>query len=244
MSTHNRPNRAQKIVQSARSAIKNAFVPQDNYTRVPNEISKFGLDAQVQGCYVHLAMHAQQDGYCWPSLETLARGMGKSVRQVQRYLGVLVRAGLVRVQRRGQALTNLYHLLTIDALRERVKERRDMPAPAAVSPPRVVPREEALAARPEIEPALGRAQCPDCGCTAINVNLGTCTSCETPMLWYEPSTGLYGPMPMPREEIREESGEAPHEAAEEPWAIKGNWRERLRAMTGRNTLQGERRDTR
>jgi hypothetical protein len=56
-----------------------------------------------------IADHADRDGYCWPSLETVARRSGLSVRLARKYLSELEAEGwLIRNSRSGSSNAYLW----------------------------------------------------------------------------------------------------------------------------------------
>jgi hypothetical protein len=82
--------------------------------RVPNALLRDHageIGAAGIALYCALAMHANKDGACWPSLGTLADLTGLSRRTVIRTIRVLERASLVKVERRvGRTQTNTYRI--------------------------------------------------------------------------------------------------------------------------------------
>jgi hypothetical protein len=60
-----------------------------------------------------LADHADHDGYCWPSVETVARKCRVSERTVQRAIGEAEASGeIVRGLMQGRGYTNLYRVMS------------------------------------------------------------------------------------------------------------------------------------
>ena len=82
-----------------------------------------------------LADAAGDDGYCWPSIPTLARKTGMSERSVQRILRILEKSGLLKVEARfrgdGSATSNGYYLTLI-------KGGDNLPSPLSQSKHQVV----------------------------------------------------------------------------------------------------------
>src|SRR3982751_3769817 len=62
-------------------------------------------------CYIRLLGFAGKDARCYPSLETLGKGLGVSDRQARDYVKELERRGLIAVEQRGLRKTNVYLFL-------------------------------------------------------------------------------------------------------------------------------------
>ncbi len=77
------------------------------FTRIPRMVvfQRAGAPAYLIPTYCALADFASnQDGTCWPRMDTVARTLGISTRSVQRHVRALVAAGLVElVERRRSA---------------------------------------------------------------------------------------------------------------------------------------------
>lgn len=73
--------------------------PAQRYAVIPGWIFDLGLDPDALGLYAVLARHVNEDGYCWPSQETLATALSRTDRTVRKLLGELVAAGAVVVAR-------------------------------------------------------------------------------------------------------------------------------------------------
>ncbi|SHJ65697.1 Helix-turn-helix domain-containing protein [Hathewaya proteolytica DSM 3090] len=58
-------------------------------------------------CYQMLLSMCQDKDYCYPSLKYLAEKLGRSVKQVSRYISELVNAKLINKRRRG-SISNIY----------------------------------------------------------------------------------------------------------------------------------------
>ena len=70
------------------------------FARVPNDVIRAtGLSGYAKLIYVLLLGHADAEGRCWPSIDTLAHESGFSRRMVQYLLNALEAAGLVRRRR-------------------------------------------------------------------------------------------------------------------------------------------------
>ena len=61
--------------------------------------------------YAFLLMYAWQEGSCFPKQATVAKAMGISERQFQRYLYELRDAGYIRIDRQDKRFHNTYILL-------------------------------------------------------------------------------------------------------------------------------------
>ena len=72
------------------------------------------LSHRAKLVYIFLKDHADKDGTCWPGINTIAAGVSLSRSTVKRALDDLVRAGLVRKERRwrgnGSLTSNLYQI--------------------------------------------------------------------------------------------------------------------------------------
>ena len=72
------------------------------------------LSHRAKLVYIYLKDHADKDGACWPGINTIAAGVSLSRSTVKRALEDLVRAGLVRKERRwrgnGSLTSNLYQI--------------------------------------------------------------------------------------------------------------------------------------
>ena len=72
------------------------------------------LSHRAKAVYIYLKDHANKEGACWPGIKTIAAGVSLSRSTVKRALDDLVRAGLVRKERRwrgnGSLTSNLYQI--------------------------------------------------------------------------------------------------------------------------------------
>jgi hypothetical protein len=66
--------------------------------------------------YLVLLHHARQAGSCFPGQERLSVERGVTERSVRSHLKELVERGLITIERRGQARTNLYWLESLEAV--------------------------------------------------------------------------------------------------------------------------------
>lgn len=70
------------------------------------------LSHRAKIVYIYLKDHANQEGTCWPGINTIAAGVSLSRSTVKRALDDLVRAGLVEKAKRwrenGSLSSNLY----------------------------------------------------------------------------------------------------------------------------------------
>ncbi len=89
------------------------------FTRIPKMVlfRRAGAPAYLVGTYCALADYASnEDGVCWPRMDTLASTLGISVRTVQRHLTALRELGLVeflerRRSKRGRFSSWCYRLV-------------------------------------------------------------------------------------------------------------------------------------
>lgn len=99
--------------------------------RIPlGMVSYPGLSAGAKLLYGRLSLYRgrQPDGFCRPSLETLALAMGASVDSVDRWLGELVREGFIERKRRGRAVAEclfLPHPVLVDSATLRNQDSPD-----------------------------------------------------------------------------------------------------------------------
>jgi DNA-binding transcriptional MocR family regulator len=65
------------------------------------ELRKAHIPPPAIATYCYMADHANnKSGECFPSMKRLAQGLGYSVRQIQRHIKLLVKAGFVEIVRR------------------------------------------------------------------------------------------------------------------------------------------------
>jgi hypothetical protein len=85
------------------------LVLKEGFTKVPNFILK---DQEIsRGAKMTYAMflhYAGQNDFCFPGHTRLAQDIGCARVQVTQYVGELVKAGLITIQRRGEGKTNVY----------------------------------------------------------------------------------------------------------------------------------------
>lgn len=82
------------------------------FTQLPNYLFQVrGLSHSAKLTYALILSYAWQKDYCFPGQETLARDLEVSTRSVIEYLKELQQQRLIRIQRRGLGLTNIYHVL-------------------------------------------------------------------------------------------------------------------------------------
>lgn len=87
-------------------------VLRQGFTQLPNFLFQIrGLSHGAKLAYALILSYAWQGGYCFPGQETLARDLEVSTRSVIEYLKELQASGLIRIQRRGLGMTNIYHVL-------------------------------------------------------------------------------------------------------------------------------------
>lgn len=84
-----------------------------NFTMVENEIFDYNISGQAFRLYCLLKSYCfNGNDRCFPSQNTLAKKLNKSIRTVQRNLKELVTAGIITIKRRG-SISNIYVLLTV-----------------------------------------------------------------------------------------------------------------------------------
>jgi len=71
------------------------------------------IGVYAMGVYIAFCRHADRYQGCFPSLQTIAKEMGISVRQVSRGIQRLEEHNIVRKQRLGRKMTNRYYLLDV-----------------------------------------------------------------------------------------------------------------------------------
>ncbi len=105
-------NNTQGIIQR-----KQATIVFDNpdlkhgFTQIPNPVLYDPLlGSNEKLCYVLLLSYAWQFGSCFPSQRLLAQDMACSERTVISTLAKLRKCKLIRVERRGQGMPNVYHI--------------------------------------------------------------------------------------------------------------------------------------
>lgn len=86
-----------------------------NFTMIENEIFNYDISGQAFRFYCLLkSYYLNGKTLCYPSQKTLAERLNKSVRTIQRNLSELVKAGLIKVKRRG-SISNIYELVGISS---------------------------------------------------------------------------------------------------------------------------------
>jgi len=88
---------------------------QMGYTMLPNCVLFSSLPGGAKLLYAFLCHYARQDDGCYPGQARLSRVLSITERQLRRWLTSLVACRLVTVERRGQGLTNLYWIESLDA---------------------------------------------------------------------------------------------------------------------------------
>jgi predicted transcriptional regulator len=82
-----------------------------NFTMVDNDILEANISDGAVRLYIMLSSYCFGDkSTCFPSQNTLAIRLNKSVRTIQRYLGELISNGLIIKKRRG-SISNEYQLV-------------------------------------------------------------------------------------------------------------------------------------
>lgn len=72
-----------------------------------------GLSRDAKMTYAYLLRYMWEDGSCFPGLTRLCADLDASDKSISGYLHELERHNLIRIQRRGKGLTNVYHLLPL-----------------------------------------------------------------------------------------------------------------------------------
>jgi DNA-binding MarR family transcriptional regulator len=84
----------------------------DGYLPIPQELMRItSVSAGAKLLFGALALHSGKDGRCFPFQRTLARKLGVSIRQTQRYIRELTRARLIRSIRQPQTRSKWYEFL-------------------------------------------------------------------------------------------------------------------------------------
>lgn len=91
------------------------------FTRIPkmSHLMAAGCTAELVPTYCALADYASnKSGLCWPSMRTLAAGIGRSPRTIQRHVHQLHALGLVQLvhrrrSRRGRFSSYLYRVVAV-----------------------------------------------------------------------------------------------------------------------------------
>ena len=77
---------------------------------IPNWLLKrTELSQGAKLCYVQLCQHADKDGKCYSSQETIAKEIGASLRSTKNYIKELKNNELINSKRRGLTKTNVYY---------------------------------------------------------------------------------------------------------------------------------------
>lgn len=91
------------------------------FITVPNKEVLAGLDPQTQVLYMWLNHYSNEDGECFPSIETLSKCCGMSDRTVHRRLSDLTDLGLISKQNQfvdSRQTTNLYTINLVEGVSE------------------------------------------------------------------------------------------------------------------------------
>lgn len=100
------------------------------FTQVPNWLRDLkGLSHSARLTWLYLLQYSFQKGYSFPGIATLADDLEVSRHSVMRYTQELQDYGLLHIQRRGQGLTNVYHLRGREGVARRADGARPSPAP-------------------------------------------------------------------------------------------------------------------
>ena len=98
-----------------------AFVP--NWLMERQEISP-----GAKLCFARLAQYAGKNGRAFPAQETLAAALGVTVRQVQRYIAELIKAGLIETRQERKGTPNHYVFLEHEWMKQDTRQIRRMRA--------------------------------------------------------------------------------------------------------------------
>ena len=91
--------------------------PSDNFFRLPNNIFDIGLSPIQFTIYAYLVCCAGNKGYCWPSMERIARKIGAAKTSVQEHLKVLQQRQIISKSKRKATSghrNNVYTLLDLN----------------------------------------------------------------------------------------------------------------------------------
>jgi predicted transcriptional regulator len=81
------------------------------------QFNQLDISTELIPTYCALADYANKKGYCYPSMETLARTLNCSVRTIQRHIKELAEKGLIEIVKRrrikGKLSTYLYKIVHI-----------------------------------------------------------------------------------------------------------------------------------
>lgn len=96
------------------------------YTIIENKDLDIDMSMGAYKCYVVLTRMCQNKDNCYPSQETLAKKLRRTVRTVQRYIKELVEHNLIKITRRGST-SNLYTIVAKigKQVANNIKERVD-----------------------------------------------------------------------------------------------------------------------
>lgn len=106
-----------------------------NFTMVQNDILEANISDGAMRLYMILSSYCYGDKYaCFPSQNTLAAKLNKSVRTVQRYLGELIGKRLIIKKRRGST-SNEYQIVEKAISNTSSKKKKNYKRkPSAVEP--------------------------------------------------------------------------------------------------------------
>ncbi len=133
------------------------------FTRIPktSHLIAAGCPAEAIATYCALADYANnKNGLCWPKMQTLAAGIGRSVRTVQRHLHHLEALGLVqfvhrRRSRRGRFSSYLYRVLAVPQMERSKKPRTTGHRRRVGNGPPIFPRTKQANNAPSSPPTEG-----------------------------------------------------------------------------------------
>jgi DNA-binding transcriptional ArsR family regulator len=133
------------------------------FTRIPKvaHLVASGVPVEAIPTYAALADYANnKNGLCWPRMDTLAAGIGRSVRTIQRHLHTLRALGLVefvqrRRSRRGRFSSYLYRVLAIPGMAASKKSSTTGHRRRVGKPPPIFPGTKQVSNAPSDSPKEG-----------------------------------------------------------------------------------------
>ena len=133
------------------------------FTRIPKttHLVAAGVPVEVIPTYCALADYSNnKNGLCWPKMETLAAGIGRSVRTIQRHLHQLQALGLVefvhrRRSKRGRFSGYLYRVLAVPLMARSKKPPTTGHGRRVGNGRPIFPRTKRVSNTPSISPTEG-----------------------------------------------------------------------------------------
>jgi AraC-like DNA-binding protein len=104
------------IAELARERVERVIIQNEmlraGFAAFPYQVMRDrGLSGGARLAYAFLLMYAWQEGSCFASQQTMAREMGVSERQLQRYLYELRDQAYIQIERRDRRFNNTYIIL-------------------------------------------------------------------------------------------------------------------------------------